>query len=154
MGSEENLMDETWSEVLDLDACMERLRSHSVGRIAVVADGFPIVLPVNYRLLETVGLTWVVLRTRTGNVIDTASDRVAFEIDGIDVVRERGWSVLVRGTLEHVDPEAAEFRERFDPQPWLDDERDAWLMIEPFAITGRELRSAEGLWAFDTHAYL
>jgi nitroimidazol reductase NimA-like FMN-containing flavoprotein (pyridoxamine 5'-phosphate oxidase superfamily) len=120
----------------------------------VVADGFPIVLPVNYRLLETVGLTWVVLRTRTGNVIDTASDRVAFEIDGIDVVRERGWSVLVRGTLAHVDPEAAEFRERFDPQPWLDDERDAWLMIEPFAITGRELRSAEGLWAFDTHAYL
>jgi len=59
----------------------------------------------------------------------------------------------VRGTLEHVDPRAAEFRERFDPEPWLDD-RDAWLMIEPFAITGRELRSAEQLWAYDARAYL
>ena len=60
---------------------------------------------------------------------------------------------LVRGTLEHVDPQAAGFRERFDPEPWLDD-RDAWLMIEPFAITGRALRSAEQLWAYDARAYL
>jgi nitroimidazol reductase NimA-like FMN-containing flavoprotein (pyridoxamine 5'-phosphate oxidase superfamily) len=149
-----SVVDETRAEVLDLDACLAYLRSHRVGRVAVVADGSPIVLPVNYRLLETVGLTWVVLRTRTGNVIDTASDRVAFEIDGIDVEREQGWSVLVRGTLGHVDPAAAEFRERFDPQPWLGDERDAWLMIEPFSITGRQLRSPEALWAFDAHAYL
>ena len=147
-------MEQTWAEELDLETCLERLRAHSVGRVGVVVDGAPLVLPVNYRMMETAGLTWVVLRTRTGNVIDTASERVAFEIDGIDPVHERGWSVLVRGTLAHVDPDAAEFRERFDPEPWLDDERDAWLMIEPFAITGRELRAAEQLWAYDARAYL
>jgi nitroimidazol reductase NimA-like FMN-containing flavoprotein (pyridoxamine 5'-phosphate oxidase superfamily) len=147
-------MSDAWAEVLDLDACLAHLRSNTVGRISVLADGFPIVLPVNYRLLETAGLTWVVLRTRTGNVIDTASERVAFEIDGIDPVHKRGWSVLVRGTLAHVDPAAADFRERFDPQPWLDDERDAWLMIEPFSITGRELQAAEQQWAYDARAYL
>ncbi len=146
-------MEETWAEELDLDRCLEHLRAHTVGRIGIVVDDFPLVLPVNYRLLEVAGRTWVVLRTRTGNVIDTASRRVAFEIDGIDLAHERGWSVLVRGTLEHVDPRAAEFRKRFDPEPWLDD-RDAWLMIEPFAITGRELRSAEQLWAYDARAYL
>jgi len=147
-------MEETWAEELDLDTCLEHLRQHIVGRIGVIVDGCPVVLPVNYRLMETAGLTWVVLRTRTGNVIDTASERVAFEIDGIDVMRERGWSVLVRGTLGHVDPRAAEFRSRFDPEPWLSDDRDSWLMIEPFSITGRELRSAEQLWAYDARAYL
>jgi nitroimidazol reductase NimA-like FMN-containing flavoprotein (pyridoxamine 5'-phosphate oxidase superfamily) len=146
-------MEETWAEELDLDTCLDRLRAHTVGRVGVLVEGFPLVLPVNYRLMETAGRTWVVLRTRTGNVIDTASERVAFEIDGIDAVRERGWSVLVRGTLEHVDPRAAEFRERFDPEPWLG-ERDSWLMIEPFSITGRELRAAEQLWAYDARAYL
>ena len=147
-------MEETWAEELDLDTCLERLRAHTVGRVGVIVDGHPLVLPVNYRLMETAGRTWVVLRTRAGNVIDTASERVAFEIDGIDVARERGWSVLVRGTMAHVDPSAAEFRARFDPEPWLGDAREAWLMIEPFAITGRELRAAEQLWAYDARAYL
>jgi hypothetical protein len=123
-------MEETWAEELDLDTCLDRLRAHTVGRVGVLVEGFPLVLPVNYRLMETAGRTWVVLRTRTGNVIDTASERVAFEIDGIDA-----------------------FRERFDPEPWLG-ERDSWLMIEPFSITGRELRAAEQLWAYDARAYL
>jgi nitroimidazol reductase NimA-like FMN-containing flavoprotein (pyridoxamine 5'-phosphate oxidase superfamily) len=147
-------MEQTWAEELDLDTCLERLRAHVVGRVAVIVDDFPLVLPVNYRLMETAGRTWVVLRTRSGNVIDTAPERVAFEIDGVDVVRERGWSVVVRGTLGHIDPRAAAFRERFDPEPWLDDARDSWLMIEPFSITGRELRAAEQLWAYDARAYL
>jgi hypothetical protein len=64
---------------------------------------------------------------------------VAFEIDGVDVANQAGWSVLVRGTLHHADPDAADFRNRFDPQPWLGDDRDAWLSIEPFEITGRRI---------------
>ena len=62
--------------------------------------------------------------------------------------------MLVRGTMAHVDPDAAEFRARFDPEPWIGDARDAWLVIEPFSITGRELRSAEQPWAYDARAYL
>jgi hypothetical protein len=109
---------------------------------------------VTYRLVETSGLTWVALRTRPGNVIDQASTNVAFEIDGIDPTHRRGWSVLVRGALQHVDPDAAAFRERFDTQPWLAAERDSWLIIEPFTITGRELHPAEPDWAFHISAYL
>jgi hypothetical protein len=60
----------------------------------------------------------------------------------------------VRGTLHHVDPDAADFRTRFDPEPWLTTERDAWLVIEPFAITGRRLRATESAWAFDARGYL
>ena len=147
-------MDEAWLEHLDLETCLEHLRDGVVGRVAVVVDGFPIVLPVNYRLVETLGLTWIALRTRPGNVIDQASNQVAFEIDGIDPSHQRGWSVLVRGTLQPVDPEAASFRDRFDAEPWLTTERDAWLVIEPFSITGRELHPSEQEWAFHHRAYL
>jgi nitroimidazol reductase NimA-like FMN-containing flavoprotein (pyridoxamine 5'-phosphate oxidase superfamily) len=146
-------MDEAWVEDLDLETCLQHLRTETVGRVGVVTDGFPIVLPVNFRLVEALGLTWVALRTRRGNVIEQASEKVAFEIDGIDTVRHRGWSVLVRGTLLPIDADSADFRERFDSEPWLG-ERDAWLVIEPFSITGRELHLAEQTWAFHHRAYL
>ena len=147
-------MNEAWLEHLDLDACLKHLRAELVGRVAIVLDGSPTVLPVNYRLVETAGVTWIALRTRPGNVIDRASANVAFEIDGVDPSYRRGWSVLVRGTLQHVDPDAASFRDRFDAEPWLVAERDAWLIIEPFSITGRELHPSEPDWAFHLGAYL
>ena len=147
-------MNRSWLEALDLESCLEHLRAERVGRIGIVVDGSPIVLPITYRLLETSGLTWIALRTRPGNVIDHASMNVAFEIDGIDPVRRGGWSVLVRGALQHVDHEAASFRERFDPGPWLTTDRGLWLIIEPYAITGRELHPSERDWAFHPVAYL
>ena len=81
------------------------------------------------------------IRTRPGNVLDRAAMRSAFEIDAIDPSHQEGWSVLVRGTLHHVDPESADFRGRFDPEPWMTADREAWLVIEPFAITGRQVHA-------------
>ena len=147
-------MSDAQLEVLSLEDCPTLLRSHSVGRVAVVENEFPVVLPVNYRLVETNAPVWIALRTRPGNVIDHAATPVAFEIDGFAISEEEGWSVLVRGTLQHVDPDAAGFRERFDPQPWLENERDAWLIIEPFSITGRLLRSPQPQWAFHLRGYV
>ncbi len=147
-------MDEAWLETLDLETCLGHLRAQSVGRLAVVVDGTPVVLPVNYRLVEASGLTWVALRTRPGNVLDQPSTKVAFEIDAVDPTVHRGWSVLVRGSLQHVDPDAASFRDRFDALPWLTADRDSWLVIEPFSITGRELHPAQPDWAFQIDAYL
>jgi hypothetical protein len=74
-------------------------------------------------------------------------------LDGFDNSRQEGWSVLVRGTLHRVDPDAADFRERFDP-PWIIAERDVWLIVDPFAITGRRLHAAETEWAFHPEGYL
>jgi hypothetical protein len=141
-------------EPLDLKECLELLRETAVGRIAFVVDDFPVALPVNFVLAEDGERIFVVLRTRPGNVIDHAPLRVAFQIDGIDGFRHGGWSVLVRGTLDHLDP--AEVRKdggRHDPVPWLED-RDAWLAITPASITGRRLEGAELEWAFHLRAYL
>jgi nitroimidazol reductase NimA-like FMN-containing flavoprotein (pyridoxamine 5'-phosphate oxidase superfamily) len=139
-------------EALDLDACLAMLRSHEVGRIALTTPTGPIILPVNYRLVEAPGVRWIALRTEAGGVIDEPQAPVAFEIDEIGPGR-RGRSVLVRGILQHVDPDAAGYRERHDPVSWLA-ERDAWLGIEPFSITGRELIAGEREWAFSVRAYL
>ena len=151
---ERSQMDDSWLEPIEHDECLRLLRGTPVGRIAVVVDGFPVILPVNFRLVETPGRTWIALRTRPGNIIDRALIHVAFEIDGIDTAHAQGWSVLVRGTLHHVDADAADFRARFDPHPWLTAERDAWLIIEPFVITGRRLHPTQPDWAFHLRAYL
>jgi nitroimidazol reductase NimA-like FMN-containing flavoprotein (pyridoxamine 5'-phosphate oxidase superfamily) len=147
-------MPEAWLEELPFDECLSRLRDGTVGRIAFTIDDFPAVFPVNYRLVETSAPPWIALRTRPGNVIDRAPIATAFEIDGVDEQHRRGWSVLVRGTLEHVDPDAAGFRERFDPEPWLATERDSWLAISPFSISGRRLHPSDQIWAFHLRAYL
>lgn len=146
-------MNETHLQSLDLDACFEHLRYEKVGRIAVIYDEYPIVVPVNYRFVEAAQRNWVALRTRAGNVIDRASSRVAFEIDGIDETHRRGWSVLVRGTLLPVDEIAADFKGQFDSDTWLSADRDTWLVIEPFSITGRALEPGTP-WPFSADAYL
>lgn len=135
-------MTDAWVEEMLLDECLMLLRGESVGRVAVVIDEFPVVVPVNYTFVEASGRQWFALRTRPGSTIDRAAVPVALEIDGIDPQGHEGWSVLVRGTLHHVDPDAADFRERFDPEPWLEIGRDAWLVVEPFSITGRRLHTA------------
>jgi nitroimidazol reductase NimA-like FMN-containing flavoprotein (pyridoxamine 5'-phosphate oxidase superfamily) len=141
-------------EELPFDDCLELLRRQSVGRIAVVEHDFPIVLPVNFKLVETTGPCWIAIRTRPGNVLDRAPIPVAFEIDRFDLSEEEGWSVLVRGTLHHVRPDTGHFAERFDPHPWLEKDRDAWLIIEPFSITGRRLRSPQPEWSFHLAGYV
>jgi len=150
-------MSEAWLEELSEEECRELLRSRSVGRLGFTVDGFPFVLPVNYRFIQAQGTTpdaWIALRTRPGNVIDQAADDVALEIDNADTLRQDGWSVLVRGSLHEIDPDAADLRERFDPYPWITAERDAWLIIEPFAVTGRRLHAPDIEWAFHARAYL
>lgn len=143
-----------WLEKLNRDECVELLRGETVGRVGFIYDGFPMVLPVNYRVVETTGRVWLAVRTRPGNVLDKADTPVAFEIDAIDPHARQGWSVLVHGTLHHIDPDAADFRQRFDPEPWMTVDRDAWLAIDPFEISGRRLHPAEREWAFEPTAYL
>jgi nitroimidazol reductase NimA-like FMN-containing flavoprotein (pyridoxamine 5'-phosphate oxidase superfamily) len=145
-------MDASRLRTLDLEECLARLRAHEVGRIAVTTDTGPVIVPVNYRLVESLDLRWIALRTTAGGLIDEPGTHVAFEIDEIGP-GHRGSSVLVRGILEHVDPGAAGYRERYDSFPWVPG-RDVWLAISPFSITGRELRPGDDDWAFGLAAYL
>ena len=138
-------------EALGFDDCIALLRLNRVGRIAVLVDEYPLVVPVNYRLVTLPGRCWLAIRTRPGSVIDRAATYVAFEIDGVDSERREGWSVVVRGTLHHVDPGVADFGLRFDPESWLRDNPQAWLVIDAFQVTGRALHEPDSEWELELH---
>jgi nitroimidazol reductase NimA-like FMN-containing flavoprotein (pyridoxamine 5'-phosphate oxidase superfamily) len=138
---------------LTREMCLEHLRTETVGRIALLVDNDPIILPVNYRLVETRSGPLLTLRTRPGNVIDQAPSTVAFEIDAIDPIHHQGWSVLVRGELVHATSTSPEFIERYDPASWLTD-RASWMFVDPWAISGRELSGSEPIWPVRPGEYL
>jgi len=140
-------------EELSYEDCLRLLRMGVVGRVAVVVDGLPVIVPANYRVIddaEGVGLT---VRTRGGSMVDRALE-AALEVDGIDTLHHQGWSVLARGMLGHLSDLDVERRDReVDPHPWVG-ERDSWLVLRPLSITGRRLVAPEILWEFSLRGYL
>ena len=127
-------MSDAWLEPLTEDVCLRLLREGSGGAGSRSSwTAMPIILPVNYRLVEPPSGALLVVRTRPGNVIEQAPTNVAFEIDSIDRGQHHGgWSVLVRGELLHAYPGNGSIRtELYEPGPWLTDQRDAWMFIDP-----------------------
>ena len=146
-------MTEADLEELTFEECVGLLRTAVVGRIGVVSGSFPVVVPVNYRLIEDDEGLGLVIRARTGGVVDRGG-RVAFEIDGVDAVRRVGWSVLVRGVAAHVDATGVKLLGALiDPRPWVAG-RDAWVVVRPLAISGRRLRPPESEWVLGALGYL
>lgn len=124
---------------LSEDECLELLAAHSVGRIAVVADGHPVIFPVNY-VLE--GRT-VAFRTDPGTKLDWASmGRVAFEIDAADPVAREGWSVVVQGVGREVTDAIDAWSERVTGhvlEPWAGGAKEHWIAVSTPTITGRRI---------------
>ncbi|HEX9889127.1 MAG TPA: pyridoxamine 5'-phosphate oxidase family protein [Nitriliruptorales bacterium] len=128
-------LDHSGLEVLGFDECLKLLASQPVGRLAFVEAGEPVILPVNHAVD---GLD-VVFRTTTGSKLDAAlrGSVVAFEVDGWDDLYRNGWSVLVRGRLEEVDPDDVAgvllrpYANRVD--------RDRYVRIIADEVTGRRI---------------
>lgn len=120
--------------------CRSLLEQHHVGRLAVLADGGPVVFPVNY----VFDGRRVAIRSDPGTKL-TAADlgRVAFEIDGIDEEGRRGWSVLVKGVGHDVTDaldEVSELMRALPVDPWAPGDKAHWIRIEASSITGRRVR--------------
>ncbi|MFF9002186.1 helix-turn-helix domain-containing protein [Streptomyces achromogenes] len=118
--------------------CRRLLSTHGVGRIAVSTDGAPVVVPVNYSVVDDA----IVFRTQAGTVSLQGLDReVAFEVDRVDDALSQGWSVVVHGAAEQVtDPDAVRrLAERAYSAPWAGGERDVWVRIGMSALTGRRI---------------
>ena len=137
-------MDEYLQE-LSADVCLSLLRSAEVGRIGMVVDGSPIVIPVNYRAVGNSSRFSIVIRTRPGSMVDRSRE-VAFEVDGIDPLHATGWSVLVQGILTHVGEIDIELLgDALDPKPWIQDP-SSWVVIGPTELTGRMLHRPLDEW--------
>jgi uncharacterized protein len=130
-----------WQE-LTKDECFGLLAGQHLGRVALVDDRGPIVLPVNFMLDQHT----VLLRSDEGTKLDVAvrGGLVAFEIDGVDEATRTGWSVLVRGeVIEVTDPvELARVR-RLPLSSWAPGAKGHYLRILPASLTGRRIALPE-----------
>ena len=77
---------------LDRATCMALLGTQDVGRLVVVEDGEPRVIPVNYAVVEGS----IVIRCDHDRRTSIAGP-VVFEVDLLDERTRSGWSVIVRG---------------------------------------------------------
>lgn len=123
--------------------CGDLLATHGVGRLAVPTAQAPVIVPVNYSVVDGT----IVFRTARGAAPSLAVGcPVAFEVDRIDDTFSEGWSVLVRGHARMVTDlgEAHRLAGRAHSTPWAGGRRDVWVRIHPYAVTGRRIsRRAE-----------
>ena len=137
-----------WQE-LTKSECFALLSGERLGRVAVVDDQGPNVLPVNFVLDRHM----VVFRTDEGTKLDAAArgSRVAFEVDGTDEASRTGWSVVVRGEAAEVtDPTELARLRRLPPSPWAPGAKAHYVRILPAKLTGRRISAASGLSRRDT----
>ncbi len=126
--------------ILNNDECVKLLNEHPVhvGRVAMVIDGYPLVLPVNYRIDHGT----VVFRTTIGTKLDAATRGapLAFEVDDLDANWEEGWSVVVQGRGEEVvNPADVARLQRLPIHPWGSAEASRYVRIRPDKVTGRRI---------------
>ncbi|MER5435247.1 pyridoxamine 5'-phosphate oxidase family protein [Streptomyces sp. NPDC002588] len=123
--------------------CATLLSTHGVGRLAVSTALGPVIVPVNYSVVDDT----IVFRTALGATPSLAAGcPVAFEVDRIDDVFSEGWSVLVRGHARIVTDigEVRRLAQQVHSAPWAGGRRDQWVRIEPYAVTGRRIAVEAG----------
>jgi Pyridoxamine 5'-phosphate oxidase/Helix-turn-helix domain len=118
--------------------CCRLIAPGGVGRIGFATISGPVVLPVNFAMVEGT----IVIRTGEGTIVEGHGDeRVAFEVDHIDDALCRGWSVLVRGQAHRVTHpfELHRLQAEAAIQPWVGAGREVYLRIIPDQVTGRRI---------------
>ena len=126
--------------VLPEEECVRLLTRGHLGRIGLVDEGRPVILPVNY----VFDAGCVFFQSTRGSKLDAAlgGRMVAFQIDAIDPMYHGGVSVLTYGRAEVVESDEEIARlEELPLRPWWPEARDRWIRILVEEISGRRLRS-------------
>lgn len=128
-------------EVLDRQECLRLLTGAVIGRLGLSSGALPVVLPVNF-LFDG---DRVLIRTSRGTKLDRAlaGTVVAFEVDDVDPMRHRGWSVLVTGVATVVDDPTDLARiQRLPLAHWAHGAPDHVVAVSLEVVTGRRLGGA------------
>lgn len=132
-------------EQLSEEESLRLAAGSEVGRIGFTGRYGPVVLPVNFKLIDGA----VVFRTDGDSALDQdlrtgitdAEYRVAFEIDQIDESERTGWSVMLQGAAHYLEEQkerAAAAAAGIDP--WAGGDKDVYIMIRPAHVTGRRIK--------------
>ena len=119
--------------------CFDLLQGHGIGRLCLVDGGYPVAVPVNYRLTAAGGLTRLVVRTRPDSMVGRCRGPCALEVDEIDLERGRAWSVIARGHLQPVHGG----HDLPDPAPVIGGNRDRWMVLDVDIVSGRRFALAD-----------
>jgi len=108
------------------------LGRHEAGRMAVVEAGFPMVVPVNFKMVSGDDDNVVfVVSTRHDGPLGRAT-RACLQIDAFDSYHREGWSVMVQATVEAGDAPPVD--------SWVAG-RDLLLVLRPVTVAGRRLHA-------------
>ena len=124
--------------------CVSLLSKGGVGRIGITVGGLPVILPVNFAVLDD---ETVVFRTVTGTKLAAATRGavVAFEVDDFEADGSQGWSVLVRGVASEVtEADLVERIQHLPLQAWaVGASADHIVGISMVDVTGRRFGSPD-----------
>ena len=125
-------------ERLSAVECRRLLSSAPVGRLAVPTPNFPTFDPVSFAVVE--GELVVAVRPGSSGDALPGGSVVAFEADVLDSVLREGWSVVVKGPVEDLDPDVAELVRPL-LSPWTAAPGDRLLLVRSDQITGQRVVS-------------
>lgn len=124
--------------------CYELLEGRDIGRICVIDQGYPVAVPINYRIVGPEASPYVVIRTAPDTMVARHSGPATLEVDHIWEAEHTAWSILVRGTLRTVNGP----HDLPDPQPWILEDRYQWMTLDITAVTGRRFVARKSRDAF------
>ncbi len=131
-------IDRNGLEILDRSECLRLLEESRLGRVGCTAGALPVVLPVNFRLVDE----QIVFRTAVGTKLDAATDNavVAFEVDHFDPMEHVGWSVLVTGFAREVTNQIELAKLVVDSIPrWVPEGGDRVVAVSIDLVSGRRI---------------
>jgi CBS domain-containing protein len=131
-------IDQRGSEVLSRRECRRllALAAGGVGRLGYVSDGQPVVIPVNYRMLD--GDVLVRIGPGTTAAVLASGVIVAFEVDEVDPGRGTAWSVLVQGLATVLeDPADLARAEGAGVAPFVAQPGSTYVRVRTGVLSGR-----------------
>lgn len=130
------------------DDCWSLLRTHNLGRLAIVIEGRPRIFPLNYAAAADA----VVFRTEPGAKLRYGPGSAAcFEIDDYDPGTSMAWSVMVVGLLKDItaaSDERSRSLRRLVVEPVSPGQKLHWLALNADEVSGRSFR---GGWIVPGH---
>jgi len=134
-------IDQRGSEILTMPECLRLLalaaKEDHVGRLAVVSDQSPVVVPLNFTFHDG----GVLVRIGPGRLSELVPDAlVPFEGGRVGADRGQAWSVLVRGLASVHDPGDSPSDGGAVPEPWVPEPGHLMLFIRPDVVSGRRFR--------------
>jgi uncharacterized protein len=139
-------MPEVFLESMSRAECLDFLLRARVGRVGVTVDALPVILPVNFGVIDEA----IYFATVPGTKLDAATHGtvVAFQADAYVPDGSAGWSVLAVGRCSRVtDPASVARFQKEGVSAWAHGNRAEHVVrIELTNVTGRRFGDPSNPW--------